>query len=74
MSIITGLQAKLKRAGCRDCGTTRGISLCKPQDDGTVLGTIMAVRPTKVDDKHTTILGHEVLHGLLGKYHEEWYR
>ena len=68
------LQYALKVKGnCRNCGNTRGISLCKPQDDGTVHCTIMAVRPVKVDDKHTKILGHEVLHGLLGRYHEEDY-
>ncbi len=31
---------------------------------------IYAVRPTMVDDDTTTSIGHEVLHGLLGAYHD----
>ena len=31
---------------------------------------IYAVRPTMVDDDTTMSIGHEVLHGLLGAYHD----
>ncbi len=32
--------------------------------------TIHTVRPQRVDDRHTLTLGHEMLHCLLGTYHE----
>jgi hypothetical protein len=31
----------------------------------------MVVRPKKVDDNATRVIGHEVMHGIYGRYHNE---
>lgn len=31
---------------------------------------VFVPRPETVDDRHTTVLGHEVLHCVAGKYHQ----
>jgi hypothetical protein len=67
------LQYALKtRGGCRDCDTTEGISNCKRDLlANTAHCLIMVVRPKKVDDNATRVIGHEVMHGIYGRYHNE---
>ena len=67
------LQYALKtRGGCRDCDTTEGISNCKRDlDEGIAECLIMVVRPKKVDDNATRVIGHEIMHGIYGRYHNE---
>lgn len=69
------LQRVLKyEGGCRNCSTTEGISLCKRNiDTGTATCLVHTVRSRHVDDRATRVLGHEVWHGVYGRYHEEDY-
>ncbi len=56
-----------------DFSDTEAYSLCEVHyEDGDDIGfcELWLVRPDEVDDYHTTSVGHEVLHGLLGDYHE----
>lgn len=43
---------------------------CAVFDPSTKFCTIHVVRPKYVDDLLTTMLGHEVLHCFLGRYHQ----
>ncbi len=64
-------EALKKRGGCKDCQKVKGISLCKRNlEEATAHCIILLVRPKKVDDDATTSLGHEVMHGIYGKYHK----
>jgi hypothetical protein len=48
---------------------TRGFSVLGKRD-GEHVCLVYVYRPTRVDDDHTLALGHEMLHCLLGAYHE----
>ncbi len=56
---------------CTDCGDTMGISHCKRDLEANVAEClILTVRPKRVDDGPTTVLGHEVEHGIYGRFHK----
>jgi hypothetical protein len=48
---------------------TRGFSVLGKRN-GEQVCLLYLFRPTSVDDDRTLALGHEVLHCLLGEYHE----
>lgn len=48
---------------------TRGFSILGKRN-GEQVCIVYVYRPLNVDDDHTLALGHEVLHCLLGNYHE----
>ena len=67
------LQEALTVRNEEDFYDTAAYSECEVHyEDGADIGfcEIWVVRPISVDKEHTKSLGHEVLHGLLGDYHE----
>jgi len=59
------------KGGCTDCGDTLGISHCKRDIEANEAECrILTVRPKRVDDGPTTVLGHEVEHGIYGRFHK----
>ena len=48
----------------------RGFSvLTRNRTSGAYTCRVYAMRPEKIDDDHTTSIGHEIAHCLLGEYH-----
>lgn len=47
---------------------TYGKAIMSPDD---TVCEVYVTKPVKIDDDHTLTLGHEVLHCVLGRYHDE---
>jgi len=59
------------KGGCTDCGDTLGISHCtRDVEKNEAQCRILTVRPKRIDDGPTTVLGHEVEHGVYGRFHK----